>query len=67
MSDGDKCSENKLIRLRAHGMHAESGTDTLYIVVYGRCLGKFEQRLQGRKRASQADMLEEEGEGRDRI
>ena len=38
-------------------------------VVYGRCLGKetFEQRLQGRKRVSQADMLEEEGEGRDRI
>lgn len=41
----------------------------LYSVVYGRCLGKetFEQRLQGRKRVSQADMLEEEGEGRDRI
>ena len=47
--------------------HGESGTDILYIVVYGRCLGKFEQRLQGRKRVSQADMLEEEGEGRDRI
>ena len=47
--------------------HAESGTDTLYIVVYGRCLGKFEQRLQGRKRASQADMLEEEGESAQKL
>lgn len=49
--------------------HGENGVDTLYSVVYKRCLGKvtFEQRLQGRKRVSQAVVLEEEGEGRDRI
>lgn len=49
--------------------HGESGTEILYSVVYGRRLGTVtvEQRLQGRKRVSQADMLEEEGEGRDRI
>lgn len=49
--------------------HGENGVDTLYSVVYERCLGKvtFGQRLQGRKRVSQAVMLEEEGEGGDRI